>query len=200
MFFKTFTLFLAIGAACGSAVPSAFEITEETTLTDFLLHSPVLRSGESFNAGCFDYYLPVIKGHADQLDVDYAVCQDSYDNAYVLIDGSYSYARDELKEQVRSTCGSLVLCDAENTNSKAFECLVSKGPSSSKNLDDVSDKAADHNNSLLEKVGGIKKTLSECQVSAQRKYKASHAQSLEEMNACLADPEWDYPTTTASVF
>ncbi|KAH8356036.1 hypothetical protein KR200_008202 [Drosophila serrata] len=71
MLFKTLTIFLVIGAALGSAVPPTFEITEETTLTDFLLHSPVLRSGETFNAGCFDYYLPVIKGHADQLDADF---------------------------------------------------------------------------------------------------------------------------------
>ncbi|KAH8258072.1 hypothetical protein KR038_005484 [Drosophila bunnanda] len=199
MLFKTLTIFLAIGAALGSAVPPAFEITEETTLTEFLLHSPALRSGETFNAGCFDYYLPVIKAHADQLDVDFAVCEDSYENAFVLIDGSYSYARDELKESVRSNCGSLVLCDAENSNSMAFQCLANKGPSSSKDLDDVSDKAADHQAALLEEVGSIKKTLSECQLGAQRKYKANHAQSLEEMNKCLDDPEWDYPTT-ASVF
>ncbi|KAH8356035.1 hypothetical protein KR200_008190 [Drosophila serrata] len=197
MLFKSLTIFLLIGAALGSAVPPTFEITEETTLTDFLLHSPVLRSGETFNAGCFDYYLPVIKGHADQLDADFVFCQDTYDNAFVLIDGSYTYARDELRDSVRASCGSMLLCDGDTTNSKAFECLADKGPFSSKDLDDVSDKAADHQTSLLEEVGSIKKTLSDCQLTAQRNYKANHAQSLEEMNGCLADPEWDYPTTVS---
>ncbi|KAH8338471.1 hypothetical protein KR059_006214 [Drosophila kikkawai] len=197
MFFKTLTIFLAIGAACGSAVPAAFEITEETTLTDFLLNSPALRSGETFNAACFDYYLPVLKGHADQMDTDFGVCDDNYSNAFVLIDGSYTYARDELKDSVRSSCGSLVLCDAENTNLDAFGCLANSGPSSSKDLTGVSDQAADRRTSLLAEVDGIAKTLSECQLGAQRKYRANHAQSLEEMNGCLADPEWDYPTTVS---
>ncbi|KAH8251370.1 hypothetical protein KR032_009753 [Drosophila birchii] len=199
MLFKTLTIFLAIGAVCGSAVPAAFDITAETTLADVLLNSPALRSGESFNADCFDYYLPEIKGHADQLDADYGVCQDSYDNAFVLIDGSYSYARDELKETVRGSCGSVVLCDAESTNLKAFECLSGKGPTISKDLDDVSDKASDHQTNLQEEVGSIKKTLSDCQLGAQRKYKASHTQSVDQMNACLADPDWEFPGTTASV-
>ncbi|EDV53213.1 uncharacterized protein Dere_GG12012 [Drosophila erecta] len=195
MSFKAVLVLLAIGAVFVAAVPTPVEIEGEFSLVQLLLGSPAMRS-DLFNVECVDYYSPLLKGHVDKYNEDFTTCKDTYDGAFALIDSSFQYARDSLAGSVRNSCLSLLTCDGRNSNSDAFDCLASRGPLASKELEQASYKASDNQTSLLGQVSEIADTLSKCQIEAYRTYNTNHGECYADMVACLGDPNWEFPSTS----
>ncbi|XP_043654922.1 uncharacterized protein LOC122621201 [Drosophila teissieri] len=194
MSFKAVLVLLAIGAVTVAAVPTPVEIEGESALVQRLLSSPAMRS-DLFNGDCVEYYTPLLKGHVDKYNDDFSACRDSYNGAFALIDSSFRGARDELTASVTGTCLSLLNCDGLTSNSDAFGCLASGGPSASKQLEQASYKASDNQTSLLTQVSEIKDTETRCQIEAYRTYNTNHGDCYDDMLACLGDPNWEFPST-----
>ncbi|XP_039492145.1 uncharacterized protein LOC120452128 [Drosophila santomea] len=194
MSFKAVHVLLAIGAVIVAGVPTPVEIEGESSLVLRLLSSPTMRS-DLFNIDCVEYYSPLLKGHVDKYNDDFAACKASYDGSFALIDSSFGSARDELAGSVKDTCVSLMTCDGQTSNSEAFGCLASGGPSASKQLEQASYKASDNQTSLLTQVSEIKETETRCQIEAHRTYNTNHGECYDDMIACLGDPNWEFPST-----
>ncbi|XP_017083088.1 uncharacterized protein LOC108115962 [Drosophila eugracilis] len=195
MFLKAVILFLAIATVYGSVVPNPVEIEAEGKLVQTLIKTLTRQSSGLFNIECVEYYSPILKGYVDTYYKDIQACQDQYDNAHSEIDESFRLPRDELAVSVRDTCLSLLACDGETLNLSAFNCLAENGPSASKIITQDSYSASDNKAALVRELSVILETRTQCQNEAYRTYEINHDKTTDDMSACLADPNWEFPTT-----
>ncbi|XP_034661376.1 uncharacterized protein LOC117896941 [Drosophila subobscura] len=196
MFFKTSTLLLALVALAAAAPISG--IAPSASLIDFMMNSKSLRTATTLNMHCFDWYLPILKGHSDQYEENYKICSEKFNAAKWLTDTSYGIARNGITSKAKETCDALMRCEYEKENTKAFECYSKTAPEQSVILNTIGNNATDLNKQLIAELALIDFDLDVCQTTAERVYKEDSADSFEELNACLENDNWSQPTTTVS--
>ncbi|BFF91325.1 uncharacterized protein DMAD_09631 [Drosophila madeirensis] len=191
MFFKTSTLLLAI-VALAAAAPSS-GIAPSASLIHFMMHSQSLRTATTLNMNCFDWYLPILKGHSDKYEENYKVCAEEFNAAKWLIDTSYGIARNGITSKAKETCDALERCSHEDESSDVFECYSKTAPEYSVILNTIGNNSTDLNKQLIAELAVIDFDLDVCQTKAERVYKEDSADSFEELNACLEDENWSQP-------